>query len=355
MENSKTEDFTELTERCSTGISIHDFSLLKVLGIGSYGKVMLVRKNETGELLAMKILKKEHLIQKNQVVHTMTERKVLETIHHPFIVNLKYAFQNPKKLYLLLEYCPGGELFFHLQKSGKFDEDRARFYAGQILLAIKELHKNDIIYHDLKPENILIDSEGYVKLTDFGSSKVNMIEGQTANTLCGTPEYLAPEILKKKPYGKPIDWWSFGAVVFEMITGLPPFYSRDRERLFYNIKYNELKFPSYVGVQCKDLLMKLLIKDPTNRLGTIGDADEIMSHPWFNRTDWIALEDKKLMPEFKPKRLTDTDTGCFDQEFTSQPAADSVTNQVSMNPNEGKWEGFSYDGSSIIDNSSPTE
>lgn len=348
-EDSKMTDISELTAHCSPTLSIADFALLKVIGVGSYGKVMLVRKNDSGELLAMKMLRKEHLIKRNQVEHTKTERRVLETVKHPFIVKLRYAFQNPKKLYFLLEYCPGGELFFHLQKAGRFDEDRAKFYAAQMVLALGELHKHDVVYRDLKPENVLIDSEGYIKLTDFGLSKENIKDGTSAHSFCGTPEYLAPEILKKVGHGKPVDWWSMGAIIFEMLTGLPPFYTKDREKLFYNIKFAELKYPPYISSTCKDLLTKLFNKDPTKRLGgSEKDSAEIMEHPWFAKTDWTALYSKALKPIFKPKRLAETDTVNFDTEFTSQPAADSLQGPgAHLDQGEGKWDGFSYQDSEM--------
>lgn len=244
-----------LEKYLNQSLTINDFKLIKVIGVGSYGKVMLVRKIDTNEEFALKMLRKEYIAKKNQIEHTKTERRVLETVKHPFIVRLRYAFQNPKKLYFVLDYFPGGELFFHLQKSKQFPEDLVRFYAAQIVLALGELHKHNIIYRDLKPENVLLDNDGYIKLTDFGLSKENIIDTTSAHSFCGTPEYLAPEVLKRLGHGKPVDWWSLGAIIYEMMTGLPPFFSRDREKLFQNIKLGELKYPNYFSPQCKDLLM----------------------------------------------------------------------------------------------------
>lgn len=196
----------------------------------------------------------------------------------------------------------------------------------------------------LKPENVLIDAEGYIKITDFGLSKENIKDGQSAHSFCGTPEYLAPEILKRQGHGKAVDWWSLGAIIFEMLTGLPPFYTKDREKLFYNIKFAELKYPPFISAACKDLLTKLFNKDPTKRLGSSEkDGDEIMEHPWFAKVDWAGIEAKTLKPTFKPKRLAETDTGYFDNEFTSQPAGDSVQGaNPHLDQGEGKWDGFSF-------------
>ena len=351
MEESKMTDISELTQHSTPSLSINDFTLLKVIGVGSYGKVTLVKKNDTEELFAMKALRKEHLIKRNQVEHTKTERRVLEVVDSPFIVKLRYAFQNPKKLYFLLDYCPGGELFFHLQKAGRFDEERGRFYAAQIVLALQELHRHDIIYRDLKPENVLIDLDGYIHITDFGLSKDNVKDNSSAHSFCGTPEYLAPEILKKLGHGKAVDWWSLGAIIFEMLTGLPPFYTKEREKLFYNIKFGDLKFPAYISPACKDLLSKLFIKDPEKRLGSGGrDGEEIKEHLWFAKINWDALAKKELKPVTRPKRVEGADTANFDMEFTIQPAADSVKDQQ-MDLNEGKWDGFSFQEPAMKDSS----
>ena len=203
-------------------------------------------------------------------------------MRHPFIVKMDYAFQSETKLFFVLEYCPGGELFFYLSQIGRFKEDAARFYASNILLALEHLHSLDILYRDLKPENVLVGNDGYAKLTDFGLAKENVSGHSDAKSLCGTAEYLSPEILMRQGHGKASDWWSFGAIIYEMLCGLPPFYSKDREKLYKNIKYNEprLDFP-FLSDTARDLLSKLLKKDPKERLGSGADADEIKHHPWF--------------------------------------------------------------------------
>ena len=235
----------------------------------------------------MKELKKAVLIKKKQKEHTEAERRIMEKINHPFIVGLKFAFQSKKKLYFVMDYCPGGELFFYLEKIGKFKEKTARFYAANILLGIEELHWNNVIYRDLKPENVLIADDGYAKITDFGLSKENIVGNQDTMSFCGTPEYLAPEILNKTGHGKAADWWSFGAIIFEMINGVPPFYTKNRNKLYHNIKHSDPDIPAHWSPNLKDLLSKLLQKDPSERLGSSKeDARDIMSHPWFESINW---------------------------------------------------------------------
>ena len=241
-------------------ISIKDFKLIKTIGVGTYGKVLLVKKVGSNEELALKMLRKDFIIKRKQLEHTRTERRVLEIINHPFIVRLRYAFQNPKKLYLVMDYCPGGELFFHLQRSFKFDEGLTKFITSQIVLALEELHKHKIIYRDLKTENVLIDIDGYIKLTDFGLSKENINDMYSAHSFCGTPEYFAPEMITKIGHGMPVDWWALGSIIYEMMTGLPPYFNKEqnREKLFHAILTQELKYPSYFSPVCCDLLSVFL-------------------------------------------------------------------------------------------------
>jgi len=202
---------------------VDSFEILKVLGIGAYGKVLLVKKGP--EVYAMKVIKKSRIKTAKQRERTRAERMILEKVRHPFIMNLNYAFQTDEKLFMVIDYCAGGELFFHLQVFQKFNEKVARFYAACILLALAQLHKENFIYRDLKPENILIDATGYPMVTDFGLCKGNLSRTDQTTSFCGTAEYMAPEIVLKKPYTKAVDWWSFGALVFEMVSGLPPFYT----------------------------------------------------------------------------------------------------------------------------------
>jgi len=290
----------------------------------------------------MKMLRKENVVKRNQVEHTKTERHVLETVSHPFIVNLIYAFQTPKKLYFVLEYCSGGELFFHLSRAGRFSEGRCRFYLAEILLAIEYLHKLAIIYRDLKPENVLLDAEGHVKLTDFGLSREGIMDNFSAKSMCGTPEYLAPEIIEKQGHGRAVDWYSLGALMYEMLTGLPPFYTRDREKLFERIRRGELHYPSYVGMAVKSMLQGLLQRDPNKRLGSgKNDAEEVKAHPFLAGIDWTAVYQRRVTPPFQPNVSAQTDVKYFDKEFVDLPAVNSEVNERNL-ADVNHFEGFTY-------------
>lgn len=319
---------------------LDDFQLLKVIGKGSYGKVMLVKRDE--EIFAMKMLRKEHVVKRNQVEHTRAERNVLEAAAHPFIVKLCFAFQTPKKLYFVLEFCPGGELFYHLSRTGRFSEGRARFYTVQLLLALGYLHSLNIIYRDLKPENVLLDAEGNAKLTDFGLSKEGIDDNFSAKSMCGTPEYLAPEILDKKGHGKAVDWYSLGALLYEMLTGLPPYYTRDREKLFDRIRRGELQYPSYVTANAKDLLQNMLLRDPNKRLGGgSGDAEEVKGHPFWTGVDWQAFYEKKIPTPFTPAVSKPGEAKYVDKEFLDMQVANS---EVAGGIDDKHFDGFTYQG-----------
>jgi serum/glucocorticoid-regulated kinase 2 len=278
-------------KRHTNNVQLKDFSLIKVVGKGSFGKVMQVRKKTNGKMYAMKVLRKDHIERRNQSEHTKTERSVLGRIEHPFIVRLHFAFQTKDKLYFVLDYCAGGELFFHLGREGKFSEERAKFYTAEIVLALDHLHKLKIIYRDLKPENVLLDDKGHIRLTDFGLSKEGIEHFAIgATSFCGTPEYLAPEILNRSGHGRAVDWWSLGALLYEMLTGLPPFYSKDRELLFEKIRRGSLRFPSHLSENAVSLLRALLTRNPEERLGSGSeDSYEIRVHPFFASIDWEAL------------------------------------------------------------------
>lgn len=318
-------------------VILDDFKMLKVIGKGSFGKVLLVRKLDSGFLYAMKVLRKENIIKRNQVEHTRTERHVLGYVRHPFIVGMNYAFQTAEKLYFVLDYCAGGELFFHLGKVQRFPQARARFYAAEITLAIEYVHNLGIIYRDLKPENVLLDANGHIRLTDFGLSKEGIQDDFSgANSFCGTPEYLAPEILNRSGHGRAVDWWSLGALLYEMLTGLPPFYCRDRDKLFEKIRKGDLSYPKYLSSSAKDLLNRLLERDPTKRLGTgPEDACEIKNHPFFNDIKWDALMAGKIDPPWRPIISGALDTSQFDREFTDMPIV-SPDNAPGIGVNHGK-------------------
>ena len=294
------------------------------------GKVFLVKEKQTNQMFALKVLKKDNIIKRNQVEHTKTERSVLGYVKHPFIVGLNMAFQSKDKLYFVLDYCAGGELFFHLGKVGKFTEQRACFYAAEITLAIAYVHNLDIVYRDLKPENVLLDSRGHVRLTDFGLSKEGISSSSSgAHSFCGTPEYLAPEILNRQGHGRAVDWWSLGALLYEMLTGLPPFYGRDRERLFEKIRRGTLDYPKYLSPRAQLILRGLLTKDPTKRLGSgPNDAEDIKVQEFFEELDWEKLMNGEIPPPWDPQIDGSMDTSQFDPEFTSMPLISPGTFQV---------------------------
>lgn len=339
----------------SRSLSIESFDLLKVIGKGSFGKVMQVRKRDTSRIYALKIIRKAHIISRSEVTHTLAERTVLAKVNSPFIVPLKFSFQSPDKLYLGLAFVNGGELFHHLQNEGRFSEERARFYTAELFCALEHLHDFNVIYRDLKPENILLDYTGHIALCDFGLCKLNMGDKETTHTFCGTPEYLAPELLLGQGYTKSVDWWTLGVLLYEMLTGLPPFYSEDVNEMYRKILHDPLTFPPDVQPDARDLLTRLLHRDPSQRLGYgPHGAAEIKSHPFFTKhIDWAQLLAKKVQPPYKPGVQSAFDTSNFDPEFTSEPAQDSLVDDSHLisAANQEQFAGFSYnagaDGASV--------
>jgi serine/threonine protein kinase len=323
-------------------VSLDDFELLTVIGRGSFGKVMKVRKKDTKKIFAMKILRKDMIIKENMISHTKAEKQILQSIDHPFIVRLHYAFQTPEKLYLVLDFLSGGELFFHLKEETKFDVERAKLYAAQIVLAIEHLHKNDIIYRDLKPENIVLDAKGNICLTDFGLAKTCITNATPTYTFCGTPEYLAPEILKGQGHAKAVDWWSLGVLLYEMLVGLPPFYSENINEMYELILKAPLKFPNFVPSDAQSLLRGLLEREEFKRLGSgPTDAQEIKNHPFFSNIDWNKLYRKEYVMPFIPN-IKDDDTKYFDPEFTSEAAKDSFAEVAE--DGDDNFNDFDHDG-----------
>jgi serum/glucocorticoid-regulated kinase 2 len=289
----------EFVETRAGKLKIEDFELLKVVGKGSFGKVMQVRKKDTNRIYALKTIRKAHIISRSEVAHTLAERSVLAQINNPFIVPLKFSFQSPEKLYFVLAFVNGGELFHHLQKEHRFDVNRSRFYTAELLCALECLHGFSVIYRDLKPENILLDYQGHIALCDFGLCKLDMKDEDRTNTFCGTPEYLAPELLLGQGYNKTVDWWTLGVLLYEMLTGLPPFYDENTNEMYRKILSEPLHFSDVVPPAAKDLLTKLLNRDPKKRLGANGSA-EIKAHPFFHDIDWRKLLQRKYEPTFKP-------------------------------------------------------
>lgn len=309
----------------------NDFKILKLIGKGTFGQVYQVKKKDTQRIYAMKVLSKKVIIQKKEVAHTLGERNILvrtAMTASPFIVGLKFSFQTPTDLYLVTDYMSGGELFWHLQKEGRFQEGRAKFYIAELILALQHLHQHDIVYRDLKPENILLDANGHIALCDFGLSKANVTQNDTTNTFCGTTEYLAPEVLlDEQGYTKMVDFWSLGVLVFEMCCGWSPFYAEDTQQMYKNIAFGKVRFPrDALSTEGRNFVKGLLNRNPKHRLGAHGDANELMQHPFFHDIDWDALNRRAVIPPFKPKLRSDMDTSNFDPEFTS-----ALDNNASLN------------------------
>jgi len=304
-------------EEKKKNVGLSDFELLTLIGSGKYGKVVKVKEKATGKIFAMKVLIKKNIVDGGEVQHTITERNVLMKVKHPFLMRLRYAFQTQEKLLLLMDFVNGGELFYHLQQQPgrKFSNERARFYAAEIGLGIEHLHNMGIIYRDLKPENVLVDSEGHIRLTDFGLSKEGLyLKGDKTNTFCGTPEYLAPEILSGSDYNNAVDWWAFGALIYEMLTGWAPFYEKDIQKMYQHKVSRRIGVPDYVDPNAKHLLIRLLDRNPETRLT---DPKKIKAHPWFASLDWEKLYRKEIEPPYKPAVPEDS-TAMIDTFFTSK-------------------------------------
>uniref|UniRef100_A0A8B9RFQ4 Serine/threonine-protein kinase Sgk1 n=1 Tax=Astyanax mexicanus TaxID=7994 RepID=A0A8B9RFQ4_ASTMX len=326
-----------------------DFDYLKIIGKGSFGKVLLARHKETEQYYAVKVLQKKIILKKKEQKHIMAERSVLmKNIKHPFLVGLHYSFQTTDKLYFVLDYVNGGELFYHLQRERVFLEPRARFYAAEIASALGYLHSLHIVYRDLKPENILLDSQGHIVLTDFGLCKEGLEPNGTTTTFCGTPEYLAPEVLQKQAYDRTVDWWCLGSVLYEMLYGLPPFYSRNTAEMYNNILHKSLVLKPNVSNAGRELLEGLLQKDRTKRLGVKDDFLELKYHTFFSPINWDDLMARKISPPFVPSVTGPTDLRHFDPEFTHLPVSTSLFNTDNLHVTSsvreaaGAFPGFSY-------------
>ncbi|KAJ2613456.1 cAMP-dependent protein kinase catalytic subunit [Coemansia sp. RSA 1365] len=302
------------------GRTLNDFQLLHTLGTGTFGRVFLCQSRATQRYYAMKVLRKSQVVKLKQVEHINNEKSILEVSRFPFIVQLECTMQNERNLYMLMEYVPGGELFSHLRRAGRFPDDVARFYAAEIVLALDYLHSMKIIWRDTKPENILLDSAGHVKLTDFGFAK--RVEGRTW-TLCGTPEYLAPEIIQSKGHGKAVDWWALGILIFEMLAGYPPFYDDNPFGIYEKILEGKLVFPAFFSTASKDLIQRLLTPDVSKRLGNLqGEGREVKAHPWFAMIDWDVLVCRQVPAPIVPPHRHPGDTCNFDKypEPPKEPA-----------------------------------
>ena len=340
---------TQLTEPSNpTKISEEDFTKITLIGKGSYGYVYLVRYNKNNAIYAMKVYIKSDLREKNQENNTKSERNLMTQINFPFIVSVKFAFQTESKLFLVQEFIQGGDLFFHIHSDQKFSNQKTKFYVVELVLAIEFLHNNNMIYRDLKPENILIDAKGHIKLTDFGLSKiVDLYKGKKSYTMCGTLQYLAPEIMSGEGYDECVDWWSLGIIMFEMLTGKLPFKFKCDGQPDLNIYNRNIIYPSWMEENAKDLISKLLIIDPNNRIGNgINGAENIKKHPFFSDIDWDQALNKKITPPFIPKLNDETDIKYFEKSLKESPVlCDSSSDlylKAEENEDEEDYDGFTF-------------
>lgn len=331
-----------------------DFELKKVLGKGGYGKVFQVKKTtgaDANSYFAMKVLKKASIVRNQKdTAHTRAERNILEAVRHPFIVELVYAFQTGGKLYLILEYLSGGELFMHLEREGIFLEDTTCFYLCEIILALEHLHNLGIIYRDLKPENVLLDAQGHVKLTDFGLCKEHIQEGIVTHTFCGTIEYMAPEILTRSGHGKAVDWWSLGALMFDMLTGMPPFTADNRKNTIDAILKGKLNIPAYLATDSRDLIRRLMKRQVSQRLGSgPTDGQAVRAHSFFKNVNWDDVLARRLDPPIKPILRSEDDVSQFDTKFTKQIPVDSPDESTLSESANLIFQGFTYVAPSVLE------
>ncbi|XP_041736048.2 ribosomal protein S6 kinase alpha-3 isoform X1 [Coregonus clupeaformis] len=336
-------NITNLTKEGSEKGDPRQFELRKVLGQGSFGKVFLVKKTtgpDAEQLYAMKVLKKATLKVRDRV-RTKMERDILVEVNHPFIVKLHYAFQTEGKLYLILDFLRGGDLFTRLSKEVMFTEEDVKFYLAELALALDHLHSLGIIYRDLKPENILLDEEGHIKLTDFGLSKESIDHEDKAYSFCGTVEYMAPEVVNRRGHTTSADWWSYGVLMFEMLTGTLPFHGKDRKDTMTMILKAKLGMPQFLSSEAQSLLRNLFKRNPTNRLGAGPDGvEEIKRHQFYCNIDWNKLFLRELCPPFKPATGRPDHT-YFDPEFTTKTPKDSPGVPPSANAHQ-LFRGFSF-------------
>ena len=313
--------------------TINDFNMLKVLGKGSFGKVMLAEmKNVPNRSFAIKCLKKDVVLDDDDVDCTLIERNVLAMgTQHPFLCHLFCTFQSPSHLFFVMEFLNGGDLMFHIQQAGRFEQDRARFYAAEVLCGLEFLHAHNVVYRDIKLDNIVLDAEGHARIVDMGLCRMNVSDQNRCATFCGTPDYLAPEIVRGKRYDQAVDWWSFGILLYEMLIGRSPFSGTDEDELFWSICNEDVYYPRYLSVQAKEILGMLLVRDPEKRLGMPGClAGSIRNQVFFKPINWEKLEKKKVPPPVKPRVKNSRDWSCFDKAFLRETPALTVMDKEIM-------------------------
>ncbi|KAL6902193.1 hypothetical protein ACP4OV_005069 [Aristida adscensionis] len=334
------DDELDDAKKENEGVGLDNFEVLKLVGQGAFGKVYQVRKKDTSEIYAMKVMRKDTILEKNHAEYMKAERDILTKVDHPFVVQLRYSFQTKYRLYLVLDFINGGHLFFQLYQQGLFREELARIYTAEIVSAVAHLHDNGIMHRDLKPENILLDADGHAMITDFGVAK-EFDENTRSNSMCGTVEYMAPEVIQGRGHDKAADWWSVGILLFEMLTGKPPFVGGNRDKVQQKIVKEKIKLPTYLSSEVHSLLKGLLHKEAARRLGSgPGGSDEIKNHKWFKTINWKKLEARQIQPSFRPNVAGKTCIANFDECWTSMPVLDSpVASPVAADSN---FVGFSY-------------
>uniref|UniRef100_A0A671R0A9 Protein kinase C delta type n=1 Tax=Sinocyclocheilus anshuiensis TaxID=1608454 RepID=A0A671R0A9_9TELE len=322
-------------------ITAEHFVFHKVLGKGSFGKVLLAELRGTGEWFAVKALKKDVVLMDDDVECTMVEKRVLALAwENPFLTHLYSTFQTKEHLFFVMEYLNGGDLMFHIQEKGRFDLYRATFYAAEIVCGLQFLHSKNIIYRDLKLDNVMLDGDGHIKIADFGMCKENVFGENRATTFCGTPDYIAPEILLGQQYSFSVDWWSFGVLVYEMLIGQSPFHGDDEDELFESIRMDTPHYPRWITVDTRDMLEKLFERDPSRRLGIVGN---IRGHLFFKTVNWSVLERKEVEPPFKPKVKSPNDCSNFDREFLSEkPRLSHCEKGLIDSMDQNAFAGFSF-------------
>ncbi|KAL6486292.1 hypothetical protein MHYP_G00056840 [Metynnis hypsauchen] len=346
MSSIKITGLPDVTEEDYMKVGLEDFTFLQVLGKGSFGKVMLARMNSGERVFAVKILKKDVILQDDDVDSTMIEKRVLSLAYnHPYLTHLHYCFQTTDRLFFVMEFVNGGDLMFHIQKSRRFDEARARFYAAEITSALMFLHSKGIIYRDLKLDNVLLDKEGHCKLADFGMCKEGIHNGVQTGTFCGTPDYIAPEIIQEEQYGVSVDWWAMGVLLYEMLSGHAPFEAETEDELFECILRDEVIYSSWLSNEAEDILRGFLTKDPSYRLGCTerdGGESAITAHPFFKEVDWEKLKKRELEPPFKPRIKSLEDVNNFDPDFTQEEPTLTPIEEALIPLNQADFKDFSY-------------